>query len=230
MSLLVNIFLEPAKAFRDLQEKPRFLLPLLLVLGSMAVFAMLYHLWVDPEWFARHQEAMVLAGNPEMTRQEIEQMRQFMPGARVMAAFSAIGVFLFLGVMYLVAALYYWLAGKVTGTGIGYLRGLSLAAWSGMPIVLGVLAGLVAMYTSSSHQAPFESLQLLNIDPLFVQLPLDHDWSQLAKSFSLLNLWTWFLVALGWRTWFKTGWGQAITVSLLPSVVIYGIWLIVVLV
>ena len=65
-------------------------------------------------------------------------------------------------------------------------------------------------------------MQLLNIDPLFVQLPLDHDWLMLARSFSLLNFWVWFLSALGWKTWFRTGWGQALVVALLPSIVIYG--------
>ena len=75
---------------------------------------------------------------------------------------------------------------------------------------------------TSSNQTPFESLQLLNIDPLLVQLPMDHDWSMFAKSFSLLNFWVWFLSALGWKTWFRTGWGQALVVALLPSIVIYG--------
>jgi hypothetical protein len=63
---------------------------------------------------------------------------------------------------------------------------------------------------------------MLNVDPLLVQLPMDHDWSRLAKSFSLLNFWAWFLAALGWRTWYRTGWGQAVFVAVLPSVVIYG--------
>ena len=58
---------------------------------------------------------------------------------------------------------------------------------------------------------------------LRVQLPVDHDWAMLARSFSLLNFWVWFLAALGWKTWFRTGWGQALIVALLPSIVIYGV-------
>src|SRR5690606_40128870 len=85
-------------------------------------------------------------------------------------------------VISLIMALYYLLAGKVTGTGISYRRGLCLTAWSALPSLLGVVAGLVAMY-AGSNQVAFESLQMLNIDPLFVQLPLDHDWSKLAKGF-----------------------------------------------
>ena len=56
-----------------------------------------------------------------------------------------------------------------------------------------------------------------------VERQVDHPWSTLAKSFSLLNFWVWFLAALGWKTWFRSGWGQAIFVVLLPSLVIYGV-------
>lgn len=222
MSLLIDIFLEPAKAFRQLQEKPSFVLPMAILAVASGLFAMLYFLYVDPEWFASHQEAQVLAGNPEMTQQELAQMRQFMPGARTLAWISAPIGLISVVVISLIMALYYLLAGKVTGTGISYRRGLCLTAWSALPSLLGVVAGLVAMY-AGSNQVAFESLQMLNIDPLFVQLPLDHDWSKLAKGFSLLNLWCWFLAALGWRTWFNTGWRQAFTVVLLPAVLIYGV-------
>ena len=221
MSHLINIFLEPAKVFAELKEKPSFWLPLLLVALLGAVSTTAYFLTVDPEWFADNQVAQLQAQG-DMSAAEIEQAKQFMPGARASAYFGGPMVLLFVGIVFAVMALYYLLAGKVTGNDVGYRRGLSLAAWSSMPMVLGNLVVLGAIFTSS-NQVSFESLQLLNVDPLFVQLPLDHDWLMLARSFSLLNFWVWFLAALGWKTWFRTGWGQAVTVAVLPSLVIYGV-------
>lgn len=221
MSHLINIFLEPAKAFADLKEKPSFWLPLLLVAVLGAVSTTAYFLTVDPDWFADNQVAQMQAQR-DMSAAEVEQAKQFMPGARASAYFGGPMVLLFVGIVFSVMALYYLLAGKVTGNQVGFRRGLSLAAWSSMPMVLGNLVVLGAIFTSS-NQVSFESLQLLNVDPLFVQLPLDHDWLMLARSFSLLNFWVWFLAALGWKTWFRTGWGQAITVAVLPSLVIYGV-------
>lgn len=221
MSHLINIFLEPAKVFADLKEKPGFWLPLLLVALLGAVSTTTYFLTVDPDWFADNQVAQLQAQG-DMSAAEIEQAKQFMPGARASAYFSGPMVFVFVGIVFAVMALYYLLAGKVTGHAVGFRRGLSLAAWSSMPMVLGNLVVLGAILTSS-NQVSFESLQLLNVDPLFVQLPLDHDWLMLARSFSLLNFWVWFLAALGWKTWFRTGWGQAVTVAVLPSLVIYGV-------
>lgn len=221
MSHLINIFLEPAKVFADLKEKPSFWLPLLLVAVLGAVSTTAYFLTVDPDWFADHQVAQMQAQR-DMSAAEVEQAKQFMPGARASAYFGGPMVLLFVGIVFSVMALYYLLAGKVTGNQVGFRRGLSLAAWSSMPMVLGNLVVLGAIFTSS-NQVSFESLQLLNVDPLLVQLPLDHDWLMLARSFSLLNFWVWFLAALGWKTWFRTGWGQAITVAVLPSLVIYGV-------
>lgn len=221
MSHLINIFLEPAKVFADLKEKPSFWLPLLLVAVLGAVSTTAYFLTVDPDWFADHQVAQMQAQR-DMSAAEVEQAKQFMPGARASAYFGGPMVLLFVGIVFSVMALYYLLAGKVTGNQVGFRRGLSLAAWSSMPMLLGNLVVLGAIFTSS-NQVSFESLQLLNVDPLFVQLPLDHDWLMLARSFSLLNFWVWFLAALGWKTWFRTGWGQAITVAVLPSLVIYGV-------
>jgi hypothetical protein len=59
-----------------------------------------------------------------------------------------------------------------------------------------------------------------------VQLPPDSRWLGLARGFNLLNLWTWFLMALGWRTFNRgAGWLQSVVVALLPVVVVYGIML-----
>jgi hypothetical protein len=118
-------------------------------------------------------------------------------------------------------AVYFRLAGRVTGTGTSFRQGLALSTWANMPILLGLAASLVAVATMQP-QTSLESLMLLNADPLLVQLPVDDRWSALAKNFNLLTLWALFLTALGWRTWGRTGWLQAGIVALLPAVVIYG--------
>lgn len=218
MSHLIDIFVEPAKVFAALKTKPTFLVPALLAAVLTAMGATLYFLTVDADWFA-HQQVQAIGA--DMSKAEIEQVSSVMPGARTLAWLTPPMVLLTVAISYLVFAFYYWLAGKVSGNLLSYRQGLSLAAWSGMPMVIGAVAALIAVFTSSP-QSTFESMQLLNIDPLFVQLPFDHDWSRLAKSFSLLSFWTVFLAALGWKTWFGTGWGQALAVVLLPVVVIYG--------
>ena len=43
-----------------------------------------------------------------------------------------------------------------------------------------------------------------------------------VRHLRLLSL-AWFLAALGWKTWFRSGWTQAAVVALLPSLLIYGV-------
>jgi hypothetical protein len=218
---LIDIFLDPAKAWAQLKERPTFLVPALIVALATTLGAMLYFFHVDPAWFA-HYQTQVLAASQDMTAGELAQMQKMMPGTRVLAWITGATTLAFFAVVYAVMALYYLLAGKVCGHAVNYRRGLALAAWASMPMVVGAIVAIIGVYTNPA-QTSYESLQMLNIDPLFVQLPMDHDWSRLAKSFSLLNFWTWFLAALGWRTWFRTGWGQAVFVAVLPSLVVYGV-------
>ena len=217
--LLIDIFLEPAKAWTQLKERPTFLLPALLVALATTLAATLYFLHVDPAWLADYQ---VQAMSKDMSAAELAQMREMMPGARALAWITAVTTLLFLAIVYCVMAVYYLLAGKVAGHAVDFKRGLALVSWSSVPMVLAAVVSIVGTYTSSP-QTSYESLQMLSFDPLVVQLPMDHDWSRLAKSFSLLNFWTWFLAALGWKTWFRTGWGQAVFVAVLPSLVIFGV-------
>ena len=219
MSQLINIFLEPGKVFAGLKAKPTFLVPALVIAG-LAILAMtLYFFNVDAEWFMNHQLQVV---GKDMSAAELEQVKAFMPSARTSAYIAAPSVVIMMGVIFSLTALYYMLAGRVSGNPTSFRHGLSLATWSSMPLVLASVIAIIGVYTSSP-QSTYESLQLLSIDPLFVQLETGHPWAALARMFSLLNLWVWFLAALGWKTWYRTGWGQALFVSLLPGVVIYGV-------
>lgn len=215
---LIDIFLEPAKVWTQLKERPTFLLPALVVAVASMLAAMLYFFHVDPVWFADYQ---VQALGKEMSASEVAQMQAFMPGARTLAWITAATTFISFAVIYALMAVYYLLAGKVGGHAVNFRRGLALAAWSSMPMVVVAVVSIIGTYTSSP-QTSYESLQMLSVDPLLVQLPMDHDWSTLAKSCSLINIWTSFLAALGWKTWFRTSWGQALFVVLLPLVLIFG--------
>lgn len=218
MSHLINIFLEPGKVFAELKEKPTFWLPLLLTVVLVMVMTVAYFSKVDSDWFIDH--SLNASGN-EMSAKEIADAKKVMPSAKVQgyigAPVAAIGISIFM----LLIALYYMLAGKITGVAMSFRHGLSLTAWSGVPGLLGMIVALVGVFTMTP-QTPLESLMLTNVDPLLVQLPIDHAWSSFVKSLNLLTLWTIFLAALGWRVWGKTSWVQALTVAALPSILIYG--------
>ena len=218
MTHLVDIFLQPGKVFDELKARPTFVLPLLLTALLTATMILLYSMKVDPNWYLDH--AMAAAGS-DLSASEAEQARKVMPGARTMGYFGVVMAVLGTAVAAALSALYFMLAGRITGAATSFRQGLSLTGWAGMPLLLGTVVALVGVLTMAP-QTGMESLMLTNVDPLLLQVPVESPWSALAKNFSLLNFWAVFLVALGWRTWGRTGWTQAIVVAALPSVVIYG--------
>ena len=218
MSHLIDIFLQPGKVFADLKERPTFVLPFLVMVVPTVAFVLAYFANVDGEWY---KDYMLGAAGAEMTAKELEQARKMMPGGSVMMWISAGGALIGGAFMTALYAVYFLIAGKLTGQPVGFRRGLSLATWPNVPMILASVVGLIGVSTMTP-QTPIESLSLLNLDPLFFELPRDHAWSGVAKSFSLLTFWTVFLTALGWKTWGRTGWGQAIAVAAVPPLLIYG--------
>lgn len=218
MAHLVDIFLQPGKVFADLRENPKFALPLLVIVVLSAALPLWYFMSVDGGWYTQH---MLLAGGAEMSAGDLEKAKAVMPGASAMAYIGAVSSAVTIVVVFALYALYLMLAGKITGAAMTFKRGYSLAAWSSMPMVLGALVALAGV-AMMSPQTPLESLMLTNADPLLVQLPAESPWSTLARSFSLLNFWSWFLLALGWRVFNRASWTQSAVVALLPSVIIYG--------
>lgn len=218
MSQLINIFVEPAKTFAELKERPNFLLPLALLIVFSAVMVLLYFNTVDPDWISEHQLA---ASGKEMSATEIAAAKEMMPGAKTMGTIGAVAGAVMIAVVSALMALYFMLAGKITGTALSFKHGMSMATWSAMPSLLGMLVAIIGVLMMEP-QTSLESLMLTNLDPLLVQLPLDHAWSGFAKGFNLLTFWTVALAAIGWRTWTRSGWGQAITVAVIPSLLIFG--------
>lgn len=219
MTHLVDIYLQPSKVFAELKEKPTFWLPLILVAVASVAMVLMYYMKVDGQWYIDH---MMLAMGSDRSAAELEQIRKSMPGAQTMGYFGALSAVIGLVIVSLLYALYFMLAGKIAGVATSFKHGLSLTCWSNMPTLLGAIVAIIGVLMMTP-QTTIESLMLANIDPLLVQLPVDNPWSALAKSFSLLSIWVWFLLALGWRTWTRSGWLQAIIVAILPSVVIYGV-------
>lgn len=225
MAHLVDIFLQPGKVFEDLREKPQIMLPLLLLIVFSAALPLWYFMSVDGAWYLQH---MMLAAGRDISAADLEKSKAMMPGAHAMGYIGAGSAAVMIVVVSALYALYLMLAGKVTGAAMTFRRGFSLVCWSNMPAVLGVLVALVGVATMSP-QTSIESLMLTNVDPLLVHLPPESPWGALARGFSLLNFWTWYLLALGWRTFNRASWTQSVVVALIPGVLIYGIMALVAL-
>ncbi|WP_374352667.1 Yip1 family protein [Chitinimonas sp.] len=212
---LISALTEPNKLWSELKEKPNFLLPLLLITIGTAVAMLVYFQRVDVAWL---QDQMVAQVDPAQRAAVREQV-----SVNLIKWSSAIGGPIGILIVFALMAGYYTLAAKIAGARQGYGAWFGFTCWTSVPGVLG-MAVLVVGALTMNPQTAMESLQLTHIDPLLVHLATDNPWKKLAGGFDLLSFWSIGLGAIGWRNWTGAGWGQAVFVNALPTILIYGGW------
>lgn len=218
---LVTALTEPGKLYAELKQKPNFALPFLLMLIIPVAAWMFYFQRVDAGWLIDH----ILAG-ADVPPAKLAAARSHMSiGAIKWSAVivSPIVVALFT----LILAVYYMLAAKVAGVQQNFKAWLSFTSWSFVPALLSAIVTLVAALTMVPQTA-MDGIQLTHVDQLLLHLSDASPWKKIMSSIDLLNLWVIWLAASGWRAWSGRSWGQSFAVAALPSVLIYGIWALVI--
>lgn len=216
---LIDIYLQPGPVLQKQYERPNGWLPILLLTLTSAAFVYLYFSQVDTSWFMR--TSMERSGE-ELSKQEMDAMAAAGDNSSMILWSSTIGAVVGFIVYQCVLALYFLLAGKVTGLAVGFKQGLALAGWSSMPGLLATALGLYGT-VGMSPQTYIDALSFTTVDPMLLQLPDDSPWKSLAGTFSFLTLWTIGLAALGWKLWSRSSsWTTPLLVAALPQALIVG--------
>lgn len=225
LGILQALIFEPRRAFGELDARPRFWWPLLLIVFLQAGLALWYVLFVDLEWLVDQQlRATSLGAN--MTEAEIARLgRAAADQAGFRAALAAIAGPMVVVVMALINALYLLLATKVTGVERSFRHWFALTAWITLPVMLaGSLLAALVLLTASNNQISQAALQPLSLNELlFHRQPGDPGYS-LLTNVNLLQLVSIYLTATGLKVWTSRSWTYSIIVAALPLVLVYGIW------
>ena len=217
----------PTAAFNELRERPRSLLPLLLILvGTVGVLAW-YYAMVDIDWLAdRLMDATPRTRNlpeAERTKAMAVMNRPFLMGS------SVIGAAIVLLLMRVGEAAYFSLAGKITNVQYSFRHWFALACWTAIPQFLTVLLMVGYLLLSPTNQISNEELQLLSLNELFFHRTMGEPGYALLSNLTLLTPWVWLLTVIGVRIWSGRSWVFSTVFALLPEALIYGIWSIFVL-
>lgn len=225
LSILQGLIFEPRSAFAELDARPRYWWPLLLVMVLQGGLAYWYVSFVDLAWLVDEQLRASSVG-ANLTDAEIARMASAATEQRGVRAILAgvIGA-IALPVMLLIGALYLLLATKVTGVERGFPHWFALSAWTTLPVMLlGAVLGAVALATAGSNQIPQAALQPLSLNELVFHRQPGETGYTLYSSFNLLQFLSVYLTAMGLRVWTSRSWTYCIIVAVLPIALIYGIW------
>ncbi|MFO7324533.1 MAG: YIP1 family protein [Pseudomonadota bacterium] len=223
-AVLQALAFEPRRAFTELDQRPRFLWPFLLVALSLVVINVWYTAVVDLEWLTDLQlRSSALTRN--LTSAEIERLAARAAETRgVSMVTGAIGTVLVLAIIILLSGLYYLVAGKITGVDRSYRHWLAMTAWTTTPTLIVALASAVVLLTASSNQISQGDLQPLSLNALLLHREAGEPGYALFTSINLPQFLSLFLAVFGVRVWSGRSWVFSTIFAALPFVLVYGIW------
>jgi hypothetical protein len=213
-----NVILAPSPTFARLKDKPRPFIPLLVLILLTLAVSCWYVSSLDFAWFREH----MLAAQGPMKPEARAAMAQFMTPKTMMWS-SGAGAVVGTPLICAIVALYYLLAGKVMGTGIGYGKWFGFAVWTSIPRLLTVPLSVLQILTSGGRLAP-EDMNMVSLNYLLLHVPASSPWFGLATNLDLTSVWSIALAVIGLKAWTGRSTGTCVTVAVLPYVLIYGIW------
>jgi hypothetical protein len=221
---LINIVAAPQSAFDSLKEKRSALFPLLLLVLITGLTQFLYFTNVDPD-FLIDQLIEQMSGLPIPEAELREGLEQSSPAdGRIQSAISAA---IFVPIMMALYAAYMSMTSKFTGDEIGFKRWFSLVAWTSVPVVFSALAGILVVLMSSDGMIALTDLKPFSLNNLIFHTT--GSFRSLLSALDITQIWSAVLMILGYKNWTgKSGIGSGIVV-LLPYILIYGIWALIII-
>jgi len=222
LALTAALATAPSSAFTELRERPRFWFPLLLLVLTTAGLMYWYYSVVDIEWL----KDTMFSNNPKF-QQMPEQQRaaaMAMTGRNTMRLSSVVSIFIVLPLVFVVEALYLLVAGKITKLSPSFKHWFALVCWSSLPMLLSAVVAAILLLLSDTPQMAPSVLQPLSLNELLMHVPMGGPGFALFESVNIPALLSWALMIIGIRTWSQRSWAFSAIVTLLPWVIVYGLW------
>jgi len=222
LAVATSLATSPSSAFAALRERPRFWFPLVLVVVSSVVVVVWYYGVVDIDWL----KEQMFGNNPDFQKMAPEQRAGAMSfvGRNTMLIGGVVAACIGMPIAFLISALYYLVAAKVTKVPLGFKHWFSMVCWASLPIVLNSIAAMLFLLLRDSDQLSPGVLQPLSLNELFFHLPMAAKGQTFLDSLSIPAFLSTALSIIGVHAFSQRSWLYSAVVALIPAVLIYGIW------
>ena len=154
---LINILTSPKEAFVSIKEKPTVLVPLILIVLSLASLQWGYFNAVDREFLIDQLVEQLQAFSNASESQIRENLENMDPSSRAIQA--AVSIAIIMPLIMMLYAGYLSLISKFTYDEIRFKQWFSLSAWTGLPSLFIALAGWVVILTNSDGMIGTNDIQ-----------------------------------------------------------------------
>lgn len=222
IQLVTALATSPSKVFAELNERPRVWFPLLLTVIATVGITAWYYAFVDFSWLVDQ----TLSSDPNSARMTDEQRQQaaaFMSRGVLMGT-SIIAVALFVLGARVAEAVYYLLAGNLTGTQKPFKNWFALGWWTGLPGLISIVPAALILLLSDNNQISSSAMSPLSLNELFFNKGMGERGFTLLTTLTLVHPVIWGLTVIGVRVWSGRSWLFSTIFSLLPPLLVYGTW------
>lgn len=190
--------------------------PLVLAILITAVINVYYFNAVDIPWLLKQMVANVPKEQKQTILDSLTKTR--------LVGVSLVGVFFLTISINLFRSFVYWVALKINGDGVSFLRLFAIVMWSTAPLLLILPASILNISLNSTVGMLPNDVNPVSLNQLYFHLPGDSRWGQMLSTISLINLWELFLIVVGLRLATARTTLQVFSIAILPELIVYGTW------
>jgi hypothetical protein len=220
VALATNIFTAPSEAFAALKERPRVLLPVLVLLIGFSAVSFYFLSHVDMGFFLDNQLRSGSANITDAQRDQAVAAAAKIPPLLYGAIGAVTSSFFVFMIVFIVAA-YYTFVSFVTGDGVKLKQWFALLCWCTLPQALGVVAQLVNMIVNDPRFMLQDAINPLAFGNL---LSIDRTGAPIVQRILLgidvTAVWTLVLQVLGYQAFTKSSFVKSAAIVLGPIALI----------
>jgi Yip1 domain len=193
-SRLVGIFFEPGKTFRDIAQRPSWIVPLILVVAVLIGTTVVVTQHIGMDRILMQQNAMnsrFQQLTPEQKQQSLAIQMKF---ASLAYVFVAIGVPI---MDVIVAAVLLGIAGGLMGGGMRFKQVFAVVCYSGLPAIITAILTIVVAFLKNPDEYNAQNPLAFNVGAFLDPTTASKFVYSLASSMDLFVFWTILLIATG---------------------------------
>jgi hypothetical protein len=194
ISRLTGVFFEPSKAFADIAERPRWFVPLLIVVLASIVFLVVFSYHVG--WQGLIEETMntprMLQMQPEQRHQTEAVLQRFYPVLAPLGALIAVPV-----MDLITAGILMGIASGIMSAGIRFKQFFAVACYAGLTAVVTQVLATVVMFLKPPDQFNLRNPIAFNLGAFLDPNAHSKAIYTLASGLDVIAFWGIFLTAVG---------------------------------
>ena len=194
---ITGVFIDPKKAFADIAARPRWIVPVVLLILTGLAFTYTYTSRVGWERYIRQ----TMENNPRVQNLPADQREsQIQTGAKIAPIFGYVGSLVFIPVGALVIGGALLLMCKMMGAGgsLNFKQMFAISAYAMLPGFISSILAIVVMFIKNPDEFNLQNPLAFNLGAFMEPPPNSGKFLySLATSFDLFSFWTILLLATG---------------------------------